>query len=669
MSSPSSSSADRVSSPSHETTRSVQPDDGSISPKTVRARINTDVGNDGVNEQSPLLSPHREEQAPFVGTGAEHQDDDQTQETKSVWYLIALTICLGGLQVAWAVELSNGTPYLLSLGLSKSLMALVWIAGPITGTLVQPYVGMLSDNCRVSWGRRKPFVLGGAAATSLAYMFLAWIREIVGGFLSLFGADPKSEGTKTVIIVVAVIWIYVLDVAVNTVQASIRAFIVDCTPSHQQEAANSMASRVVGLGNIIGYIAGGINLPKYLWFFGSKQFKDLCAIASIALCSTVLFSTTVIPERNPQLDGRPQEAQPGLISFFVKIFAAIKRLPPQISKVCVVQFFAWVGFFPMLFYTSSYIGDIYVQPYLEENPNMTPEELDELYERAVRRGTHALLIFAITSLVTNVVLPFFIDPTYDSNIAAGKPLGEHHGANEEDPSKLRKWLKRLVIPGFTLRRAWMYSHILFAGSMFSTLLVRTIEGATALIGLIGITWALTLWAPWAIISAEISRDHFMFRARKQQLRHLALAAETSRQDSSEPLVSHEGRMQDDEREPDQAGVILGIHNMAIASPQMIATLGSSIIFRFFQKPRGVPGDYSYSIVLASGGLFVLVAAYLVHKIDDNMPIPQEAVDIYAAEQGESVHSPSRKRSADLPRGSLEQATIARNSSFGAGLEY
>ncbi|KAJ8128083.1 hypothetical protein O1611_g5553 [Lasiodiplodia mahajangana] len=672
MSSQSSSPLNRVSSPSRKTTRSARrkPDDEYVVQRAIQERIDTDVGDDGVNEQSPLLSPHGEEQAPFIGATAEHQDDDHLHETKSVWYLIALTICLGGLQVAWAVELSNGTPYLLSLGLSKSLMALVWIAGPITGTLVQPYVGMLSDGCRVSWGRRKPFVLGGAAATSFAYMFLAWIREIVGGFLGLFGADPQSEGVKTVIIVVAVIWIYVLDVAVNTVQASIRAFIVDCAPSHQQEAANSMASRVVGLGNIIGYIAGGINLPRYLWFFGSTQFKDLCAIASIALCSTVLFSTTVVRERNPLLDGRPAEDRLGLITFFVKIFAAIKRLPPQIAKVCVVQFFAWVGFFPMLFYTSSYIGDIYVQPFLEENPHMTPAELDELYERATRMGTHALLIFAITSLVTNVVLPFFIDPTYDNHPATGKSPSQVHGTSEDDLSGVRKWLKRLVIPGFTLRRAWMFSHILFAGSMFSALFVRTIEAATVLIGLIGITWALTLWAPWAIISAEISRRQFMFRARKQQLRHLAGAAEGEDQHNSfDPPANREEQSQDGEREPDQAGVILGIHNMAIASPQMIATLGSSIIFRFFQKPRGVPGDHSYSIVLASGGLFVLVAAYLVHKIDDEMPVPPEAAAIYAAEEGEGAHSPSSKRSVDLPRASLEQATIARNSSFGAGLEY
>ncbi|KAI1432348.1 major facilitator superfamily domain-containing protein [Xylaria sp. CBS 124048] len=665
MNSPSSSSAKNgVSSPGHNTGSSTRRKfSGELTlPKPTQDFMDPNIG-DRVNEHSPLLPPPGGEQTPFIGPSAEDHDDDHFQETKTVWYFLALTICLGGLQVAWAVELSNGTPYLLSLGLSKSLMALVWIAGPITGTIVQPYVGMLSDGCRVSWGRRKPFVLGGAAATSLAYMFLAWIREIVGGFLSLFGADPESGGVKTTIIIVAVIWIYVLDVAVNTVQASIRAFIVDCSPSHQQEAANSMASRVVGLGNIIGYIAGGINLPKHLWFFGSTQFKDLCAIASIALCSTVLFSTTVIRERNPQLRAPSTEDRPGLISFFVKIFAAIKRLPPQISKVCVVQFFAWVGFFPMLFYTSSYIGDIYVQPFLEANPHMTPDELDELYERATRMGTHALLIFAITSLTTNVVLPFFIDPTYDSHLAAGEPLTHGHGKG--DGSHPKTWIRALVIPGFTLRRAWMLSHLLFAGSMFTTLFVRTIEGATALIGLIGITWALTLWAPWAIISAEISLWHAVYRAKKEQMRRFE--HDNDDEEGSSTI--------DNEQEPDQAGVILGIHNMAIASPQMIATLGSSVIFRFFQKPRGVPGDRSYSIVLACGGLFVLIAAYFVYNIEDDMSIPPSAASMYAVEAGEAgesslgADSGTRKLSVDSSRASLDQATIARNRSFGTGLEY
>lgn len=218
MSSSESSSLHSVAEPSHKTTRSIprKPDIG-IVPGATREPIDTGVGGNGLDEQSPLLSPLRDEHAAFLGPTA--QDDhgvDAFNETKSTWYLIAMTICLGGLQVAWAVELSNGTPYLLSLGLSKSLMALVWIAGPITGTVVQPYVGMLSDNCRVSWGKRKPFVIGGAIATVLAYMFLAWIREIIGGIFGLFGADPQGDVVKTAVMVVAVVWIYVLDVAVNT---------------------------------------------------------------------------------------------------------------------------------------------------------------------------------------------------------------------------------------------------------------------------------------------------------------------------------------------------------------------------------------------------------------------------------------------------------------------
>ncbi|KAI2465519.1 MFS general substrate transporter [Annulohypoxylon bovei var. microspora] len=618
-----------------------------------------------LNENSPLLSP----------SGAEHdflheehlrQTEDEFQKTKSIWYLLLLTISLGGLQVAWAVELSNGTPYLLSLGLSKSLMALVWVAGPLTGTLVQPYVGMLSDNCRISWGKRKPFMLGGAAATSLAYMFLAWIREIIGGIFSLFGVDPESHGVKVTIIVIAVIWIYVLDIAVNTVQASIRAFIVDCAPSHQQEAANSMASRMVGVGNIIGYIAGGIDLPKYVWFFGGSQFKDLCAIASIFLCSTIVLSTVLIAERNPQLSSRPAADRLGLLSFFVKIFAAIKRLPPQISKVCIVQIAAWVGFFPMLFYTSSYIGEIYVQPFLEANPHMTPEELDELYERATRVGTFALLIFAITSLATNVLLPFFIDPTYDNSPAVDNVHREIHTSLSDGKS----FLDRLVIPGFTLRRAWLLSELLFAGSMFCAVLVRSVEAATVLIGLIGITWALALWAPWAIISAEISRRDILYQARKQQMRSLAHGQDLDATNSADGY-EEDSRLQGDEEAPDQAGVILGIHNMAIASPQFIATLGSSIIFRIFQKPRGVPGDHSLGIVLACGGFFALIAAYFIHRINDDMPDPEVAM--YAAEQGDQINSrpgtSHSKRSIGQPRASLDRATGARNESFGAGLEY
>lgn len=433
-----------------------------------------------------------------------------------------------------------------------------------------------------------------------------------------------------------------------------------------------MASRIVGVGNIFGYVAGYIDLPKIAWWLGDTQFKDLCAIASIALASTVALSCLVVRERDPRLEGPPSKDKPGVLAFFVKIFKSIKRLPPQIKKVCMVQFCAWIGFFPMLFYTSSYIGEIYVEPYLEENPNMTPEELDLLYEKATRVGTFALLIFACTSLATNVFLPFLIAPTYDTQPAAhGDAPGEAASASLKDYKEEKAWLGYLVIPRFTLRRAWMFSQILFFLAMTCTVFVRTVEVATVLIGLVGITWALTLWAPWAIISAEISKRDTEMRAKRQ--RNFSpdrepITSSPSTDASSDP---------DREEEADQAGVILGIHNMAIAAPQIIATVASSIIFRFFQKPRGTPGDHSIAIVMALGGIAVLVSAHFIHLIKDEAPdeSPDYEDIMQQAEEGEARSRPgtarSRTRSFDgLPRtrSSLERATLTRNASFG-GAEY
>jgi hypothetical protein len=173
-----------------------------------------------VHEESPLLSASSDggEDDSLIEDQTILEDDvqDTFQETKGLGYMILLTISIGGLQLAWSTELSNGTPYLLSLGLSKSLMALVWIAGPLSGALVQPYVGILSDNCRSRWGKRTPFMFFGSLATIISLLCLAWVRDIVGGFLGLFGAERTSEGVKIAIIVVAVAFVYILDFSINT---------------------------------------------------------------------------------------------------------------------------------------------------------------------------------------------------------------------------------------------------------------------------------------------------------------------------------------------------------------------------------------------------------------------------------------------------------------------
>lgn len=178
-------------------------------------------GDDGSSEESPLLSPIQtddtvpEYEHHLNGDHDQEWTPHQSQKSKSSWYMLLLTLGGLGLQMGWSVEMSNGSPYLLSLGLSKAMLALVWIAGPLSGVIVQPFVGLKSDRSRIQWGKRRPYMVGGAVATILSLLVLAWTREIVSGVGSLFGFDPASDGVAIAIMSFAVVFIYVLDFAIN----------------------------------------------------------------------------------------------------------------------------------------------------------------------------------------------------------------------------------------------------------------------------------------------------------------------------------------------------------------------------------------------------------------------------------------------------------------------
>lgn len=451
------------------------------------------------------------------------------------------------------------------------------------------------------------------------------------------------------------------------VQAAIRAFIVDNAPAHQQESANAWASRLTGIGNILGYISGYVNLPKIVPFLGNTQFQVLCVIASFALGITLLISCSYIAERDPRLEGPPRSDNPGVISFFVQVFKSVRRLPPQIKKVCEVQLCAWVGWFPFLFYSTTYIGQLYVNPIFDKNPELSDKDIEAAWEAATRVGTFALLIYAITSFIGSILLPLIIVPTYRSSGSREEDtdsdnLSQDHqpflarrpsasslsftpsaGAAMESPneppartreSKSHPLLARLQIPGLTLRKLWFLSHILFTLCMFSTVFITTPRGGTIVISTVGISWAITLWAPFAFISAEVAQRDAKQRRRRRELRHAASLPSDPHSGGSQDYSGvrnnngngeegssfgddHHGE-DDDEDTIDQAGVILGIHNVAISMPQIISTLVSSVIFKMFQKPRGVPYDDSVGWVLRFGGFAAVAAAWFTARLGEGV---------------------------------------------------
>ena len=76
--------------------------------------------------------------------------------------------------------LADFEPHLLKLGLAKSQTSLVWIAPPLSGLIVQPIIGVLSDSSQLKWGRRRPYMLLFSILVALFLIMLAWASEIVG---------------------------------------------------------------------------------------------------------------------------------------------------------------------------------------------------------------------------------------------------------------------------------------------------------------------------------------------------------------------------------------------------------------------------------------------------------------------------------------------------------
>lgn len=115
-----------------------------------------------------------------------------------------------GITFTWGVEMTYCTPYLLNLGLTKSQTSLAWIAGPLSGLIVQPIVGALADSSRSKWGRRRPYILAGSAIVAGGLITLGWTKDLVSVIMA-----TDTDFAKRLIIFLAVLALYVTDFAIN----------------------------------------------------------------------------------------------------------------------------------------------------------------------------------------------------------------------------------------------------------------------------------------------------------------------------------------------------------------------------------------------------------------------------------------------------------------------
>lgn len=160
-----------------------------------------------------------------------------TKPRQGFWGLWNISFGFFGIQIGFALQNANMSRIFQSLGTNVDDLAFLWIAAPLTGLIVQPLIGQLSDHTWTRLGRRRPFFLGGAVLATVA----------------LFGM-PNAP-----VLVTAALLLWVLDASLNTAMEPFRAFVGDMLDTKQQTAGYAFQTAFIGAGAVLGSIA-----PKLL---------------------------------------------------------------------------------------------------------------------------------------------------------------------------------------------------------------------------------------------------------------------------------------------------------------------------------------------------------------------------------------------------------------------
>lgn len=299
--------------------------------------------------------------------------------------IINMSFGFFGIQFGFALQTANVSRIFQTLGAEMDEIGYLWIAAPVTGLLVQPVIGYLSDRTwHPKWGRRRPFFFLGALFSSLA----------------LF-AMPQAT-----VLWMAALLLWVLDASINISMEPFRAFVGDKLPDSQRTTGFATQTFFIGLGAVIAsllpYIFTNIfnvsnvapegqigDSIKYSFYVGAIVF-----FASVLW--TVLKSDELPPENLGQWKAE-MAATKGFLNGFKEIFLGIFSMPRTMLQLAIVQFFTWFAFFSMWIYTT---------PAIAQNAYGTMDTTSKAYQDA---GDWVGVMFTVyngVSAITAFLLPF-----------------------------------------------------------------------------------------------------------------------------------------------------------------------------------------------------------------------------------------------------------------------
>jgi maltose/moltooligosaccharide transporter len=247
----------------------------------------------------------------------------------SFWQILNMNVGFFGIQFSFGLQQANMSPIYAYLGADEGSLPLLWLAGPMTGLLVQPIVGAMSDRTVSRWGRRTPYFLIGALLCSLGLL-----------------AMPFSA---TLWMAAGLLWI--LDAANNVTMEPYRAYVSDRLDKAQHSLGFLSQSAFTGLAQTLAYLA-----PSILVFLGmgkdvvnANHIPQITVVAfgigALLSFTTVYWSVKAVPELPLSADElEALRRQPrGVLATLREIVSAFRDMPTTMRQLWWMKLFQWYG--------------------------------------------------------------------------------------------------------------------------------------------------------------------------------------------------------------------------------------------------------------------------------------------------------------------------------------
>ena len=247
----------------------------------------------------------------------------------SLWQIVNMNVGFFGIQFSFGLQQANMSPIYKYLGADEASLPLLWLAGPMTGLLVQPVIGAMSDRTDSRWGRRTPYFLIGALFCSLGLLVMPF--------------------SPTLWFAASVLWI--LDAANNVTMEPYRAYVSDRLERGQHSLGFLTQAAFTGLAQTLAYLAPTllvlIGMDKDA--VGASHIPQITLVAfvigAVISLSTVWWSVQAVPELPLSSEERAaMRAKPhGITATLGEIWLALREMPPTMRRLWWMKLFQWYG--------------------------------------------------------------------------------------------------------------------------------------------------------------------------------------------------------------------------------------------------------------------------------------------------------------------------------------